>query len=373
MYRRSFLKAAAALSAAVQFGSAFGDQSKAHSRKAFKRIATEEAMLIPEILDEWRIRLKAEDESEPGFRSTVGAYIGGSYIDSRLIDLGPMRLAEMDATGIDMQILSIASPGVQVFDHAKAADLAKKTNDRMAEAIATHPDRFTGLAAVAPQNPREAARELERAVQNLGLKGALINSHTKGEYLDDPKFWPIFETAQGLDVPVYIHPREPSPQMLEPYLERGIQSAGWGFAAETGLHTVRLLVSGVFDEFPGLKIILGHMGEMIPYWLPRIDGLGQRDHWAPGSNNGKTRRLKKLPSEYFKNNFFITTSAADSAAWHPAFMLAYEVLGADRILFAVDYPFGSGEGSVAFLDTAPIPDSDKEKIYHRNAETLFRL
>lgn len=160
-----------------------------------------------------------------------------------------------------------------------------------------------GLAAVAPQNPREAARELERAVQNLGLKGVLINSHTKGEYLDDRKFWLILDPAQALDVPIYLHPREPSPQMIKPYLERGVQSAGWGFAAEAGLHAVRLIVSGVFDEFPKLKFILGHMGEMIPYWLPRIDGLGQTDHWVAG---GTVRRMKKLPSEYFKDNFFIT-------------------------------------------------------------------
>jgi 2,3-dihydroxybenzoate decarboxylase len=357
--RRSFLKAATALPAAIQFG-AVGAEQPAAAGKSFKRIATEEAMAIPEMFEAWQALLDSGAEDEPGFRVDIDAQRKSKYIQERLLDLGELRINEMDAAGINMQVLSIGGPGgVQVFDAARGTELAKKTNERLAEAINAHPDRFTGLAAVAPQNPREAARELERAVQNLGLKGALIKSHTKGEYLDDPKFWSIFETAQGLDVPVYIHPREPSPQMLEPYLERGIQGAGW--------------VSGVFDEFPGLKIILGHMGEMIPYWLPRIDGLGQRDHWAPGSNNGKTRRLKKLPSEYFKNNFFITTSAADSAAWHPAFMLAYEVLGADRILFAVDYPFGSGEGSVAFLDTAPIPDSDKEKIYHRNAETLFRL
>ena len=177
----------------------------------------------------------------------------------------------------------------------------------------------------------------------------------------------ILETAAALDAPIYLHPRTPSPEMIKPFLDYGLDGAAWGFAVETALHSLRLICSGVFDRFPRLKIILGHMGELIPYWLTRIDGLAVRDRW---SASGPKKRMQKLPSEYFKENFVITTSGI---TWHPAFMLAHKVLGPERILFAVDYPFGSDEDSVKFLDDAPIPEADKESIYHLNAKRLFKL
>jgi 2,3-dihydroxybenzoate decarboxylase len=181
---------------------------------------------------------------------------------NRLLDMGEGRLQEMDNNGIDMQVLSLVSPGVQVFDAATGTAMARKANDRLAEAVSKYPKRFAGFASVAPQNPSEAAKELERAVKELGLKGVLINSHTKGEYLDDKKYWVILEMAERLDVPVYIHPRCPSPDMIKPYLAyRGLASAILGFAAEVSLHAVRLICSGVFDQFPRLNIILGHCGE----------------------------------------------------------------------------------------------------------------
>jgi 2,3-dihydroxybenzoate decarboxylase len=345
------------LPAAIQFG-AVGAEQPAAAGKSFKRIATEEAMAIPEVFEAWQALMDSGADDEPGFRTGIDSWRTSEFIRKRLLDLDDLRIREMDAAGISMQILSITSPGPQVLDAAQGVDLAKKINDRLAEVVDAHPDRFAALAAVAPQAPREAARELERAIQKLGFKGVLINSHTKGEYLDDRKFWPILETAQALDVPIYIHPRELPPHMLKSYEDLGLHSFGWGFATEVSLHAMRLIVSGVFDEFPGLKIIIGHMGERIPYWLQRMDGLDTKG------------RIKKLPSEYFKDNFMITTSGVP---WHPAFMLAYEVLGADRIMFAVDYPWGTGEECVKFMDTAPIPDSDREKIYHLNAEKIFRL
>ena len=165
-------------------------------------------------------------------------------------DLGARRIADMDATGIALQILSLTSPGVQIFDAATGTALARAANDELAAAIAAHPTRYAGLAAIAPQDPAAAARELERGVKTLKLKGAIVNSHTQGEYLDDEKFWDIFAAAEALDVPVYIHPNTPSNDMIKPFMARGLDGAVFGFAVETGLHALRLVVSGVFDRFP---------------------------------------------------------------------------------------------------------------------------
>jgi len=180
-------------------------------------------------------------------------------------------------------------------------------------------------------------------------------------YLDNKKYWPIFKTAEKLDVPVFIHPREPSPDMIKPYMAYPwLFGAVWGYGAEVGLHAMRLICSGLFDEFPKLKIILGHMGEGIPFWLWRID-----NQWKMTGIN-----IKKRPSEYFKENFFLSTSGMCS---NPALMCAYMELGADNIMFAVDYPIESTEEAVSFMDSASICASDKEKIYHLNAEKLFKL
>ncbi len=159
----------------------------------------------------------------------------------------------MDDTGIDMQILSLTSPGVQVFDAATANALARDANDELAAAIASHPDRYAGLAAAAPQDPAAAAKEIERGVRKLGLRGVILNSHTQGEYLDDPKFWPIFEACEALDVPIYLHPNSPPKAMIAPFLEAGLDGAIYGFGVETGLHLLRIIVAGVFDRFPELQ------------------------------------------------------------------------------------------------------------------------
>src|SRR5690606_8420097 len=169
------------------------------------------------------------------------------------------------------QVVSLTGPGVQVFDAPTAAALTVSFNDQLAEAIGRHPDRLAGLAAVAPQDPAHAARELERAVRQLDLKGAIVNSHTHGEYLDDPKFWEIFEAAEALGVPVYIHPQTPPKAMIEPFLDCGLDGAVFGFAVESGLPMLRLIFSGVFDRFPKLRVVVGHLGEGIPYWLFRVD------------------------------------------------------------------------------------------------------
>lgn len=282
---------------------------------------------------------------------------------SRLLDIGEERVKQMDESGIDMQVLSLVSPGVQVFDAPKGTELAKKTNDRLSEAVSKYPERLAGFASLAPQDPGEAAGELERAVKDLGLKGACINSHTKGEYLDEKKYWVIFEKAEKLGVPIYIHPRSPSPGMVKPFLDYPmLTTAMIGFAAEVSLHALRLISSGLFDRFPRLNIILGHLGEALPYWLWRLDNIYLR--------NPIPAKLKKAPSEYFKDNFFVTTSGM---SWQPPLLCSYLALGADKILFAVDYPMEKNEVAVKFMEEVTICDRDKEKIYHLNAEALLGL
>ena len=284
-------------------------------------------------------------------------------LTSRLCDLGEGRLRDMDESSIDMQVLSLSFPGVELFDAADGTFWAKSINDGLSEVIKKHPKRFAGFATLAPQDPDVAAIELERAVKDLGLKGALINSHIRGEYLDDQKYWVIFEKAEKLAVPIYIHPRQPSPDMLKPYLTYpALAHAMLGFAAEVSLHAMRLICSGVFDKYPDLKIILGHLGEALPFWLWRQDTMWNRFPF--------TKQPQKTPSQYFKDNFFVTTSGM---FWQPVLQFVYSVLGADRILFAVDYPHESNRAAVQSMEDMPICSSDKEKLYHLNAETLLAL
>jgi 5-carboxyvanillate decarboxylase len=333
-----------------------------------RRIAVEEAFLTEDIAREWS-KVLAGASVEPGFRmmgdTMLGQSPGARRVHEQLIDVGAGRIALMDATGIDMQILSMTAPGVQVFDPATATRLARESNDVLVEAIKGHPTRLAGLAAVAPQNPKEAAAELARVAGLSGIKGLIINSHTGGEYLDAAKYWPIFEAAEALGLPLYLHPREPSPSMIGPYLEYGLYFAGWGFAAEVGLHAMRLIMSGVFERFPRLQIILGHMGEAIPFWLQRID-----NRYLLQVKIGAVTKLARLPSEYFLQNFVITTSGVCS---EPALKLSLDVLGVDRILFAADYPYESVEEAVSFMDRADLSDDARGRIYWQNAARIFHL
>ena len=224
------------------------------------------------------------------------------------------------------------------------------------------------MAALAPQNPEGAARELERAVKELGLKGAKINSHIRGSYLDERKYWPVFEVAESLDVPVFLHPNTPSPSVLKPYLDYGFALAGpaWGFGAEAALQAMRLIYSGVFDKYPDLKIILGHLGEGLIFWMYRIDFSFKR----PWMEEEVRPRIKRMPSEYIRENFYVNTSGMYSV---PAFLSVYLELGADHIMFGADYPYESSKEAVRFIDGIPASDIDKEKIQHSVAEKLFKL
>jgi 2,3-dihydroxybenzoate decarboxylase len=282
---------------------------------------------------------------------------------SGMLDLDEGRLRGMDESGIDMQVLSLTA-NLESLDPSDGIPICKRENDALAKIIQKHPDRFAGLATLAVQAPADAAMELERSVKDLGLKGAIVHpSIRSGEYVDNPKYWAIFEMAEKLAVPIYLHPASP-PDMIKAFATYPMLTGSiWGFGADTGLGIMRLIFSGVFDKYPHLKIILGHMGEALPFWLWRIDNRWQRI-------DATKRRLTKKPSHYFKENIFVTTSGVFSV---PPLLCTCLELGSDRILFAVDYPYESNVNAVQFIDTAPICDSDKEKICHLNAEKLLGL
>lgn len=340
--------------------------------KAFLRIAAEEAFAPPEILERYRALLEDSRLDDPGFRSLWGYFLGKSeratQLVARIEDLGARRLRDMDESGIAKQIISLTAPGVQVFDAPEATALAAMCNDRLAEAVRKHPGRFAGLAAIAPQDPRAAAKELERGVSALGLKGAIVNSHTRGSYLDDARYWEIFECAQALDVPIYLHPNTPPPAMIDPFLARGLEGAVYGFAVETGLHILRIIVSGALDRFPRLRFVAGHLGEGLPYWFFRIDHM--HCNMVQAERYEGAKKLERKPSDYLKDNFHYTTSGMQ---WQPAILFAHSVLGPDRVLYAMDYPYQFVPDEVRVTDNLPISDADKKKLYQSNAERVFSL
>ena len=339
----------------------------------FTRIATEEAFATPDLFDCYRRILERRTVDDPGFYSLWGHYLAdrgprATAIREKLVDLDDGRLRDMDDCGIGRQIVSLTAPGVQVLDPATAAAVATSSNDRLAEAVARHPDRFTGLAAMAPQQPARAAAEIERAVTSLGFRGVILNSHTRGEYFDDPKFWEIFEAAEQLDVPIYLHPSTPSPGLIKPLLESGLEGAIYGFAVETGLHLLRIIVSGALDRFPRLKIVVGHLGEALPFWLFRLDFMHAA--MVKAGRHPAIRRLDKRPGDYLRENVWITTSGM---AWEPAIMFVRSVIGPDRVMYAMDYPYQFVPDEVKVTDGLPIGEAEKKAFYQGIAESVFRL
>jgi len=339
----------------------------------YARIATEEAFLTGEVYRQLRRMIEEHTIDDPGFYSLQGHYLTSTseratQIVARLQDLDERRIADMDANGISMQILGLTAPGVQVFDSDTAVSLAAATNDELAEAIGRHPDRFAGLATIAPQAPAKAAEELARAVTQLGMKGAMINSHTMGEYLDDPKFWDIFEAAQSLGVPVYIHPVTPPAAMIGPFLEKGLEGSIYGFAVETSLHMLRLVVSGVFDRFPQLTIVVGHLGEGLPFWLYRLDYMHRASVVA--KRYEAIKPLERKVSDYLRERFYYTTSGMP---WEPAIMYTRSVMGPDRVMYAMDYPYEFVPEEVAASDALPLDETEKRSFFQSIAEKVFAL
>jgi predicted TIM-barrel fold metal-dependent hydrolase len=284
------------------------------------------------------------------------------------------RIEDMDEAGIDMQVLSATLFYRENLDAAEGLRWARSTNDAFAGIIEKYPERFRSFAAVSLLDPASAAKELERAVTKLGFKGAMTGSEFRGEYLDHQKYWVLLEMAEKLDVPIYIHPAVPSPDMAKIYLPYPILSRSmWGFSADTGLHAMRLICGGIFDRFPRLKIILGHLGEGIPYWLWRLDRRWQKEKDGMEGlleADAIASQLKKRPSQYFKENFYVATSGM---FWYPPVQLCCSALGVERVLFAVDYPMESNNEAVKAIETMPISEHEKEQIFHLNAEKLLKL
>jgi uncharacterized protein len=286
---------------------------------------------------------------------------------AKLADLGTLRLHDMDMAGIDLQVISDVGSNIVSRPGDEGVQLAREANDQVAAAIAAHPDRFAGFATLPMTEPEAAAEELERAVRSLGLKGAMIHGVTEGRFLDDPAFLPVLERAAALAVPIYLHPAFPPAPVrdayyagLDPAVSFVLATSGWGWHSEVGIHALRLILSGAFDRLPTLQIIIGHMGEMIPFMLARID-----DWLTP-----MAKQLQRSVSEYVVHHFHLTTSGFFT---DPPLLLAMQVMGADRIIFSVDYPFSANEQGRAFLDHAAISPAEKEQISHLNAERLLRL
>lgn len=283
----------------------------------------------------------------------------------RLLDLTGERLQEMDRAGVDVAVLSLNSPGIQAeTDPGTATKAAAQVNDFLAEVIDAHPTRFAGFAALPLQDPLAASKELDRAVTDLGLKGALVNAHTLGVYLDDPSLRVVWETAERLDVPLYLHPGNgyDAAHVLSGHPE--LIGPMWSWGGDTSTHALRLIFSGVFDDFPDAKLLLGHMGEGLPYVLWRLDS-----RWAFHNHHG-IELDRGNPSEYLRHNLYITTSGVCS---EPPLTCALSALGADHVLFGTDYPFEDMSTATTFLDEAAVTDSDRESIAHRNAERLLRI
>jgi 2,3-dihydroxybenzoate decarboxylase len=281
----------------------------------------------------------------------------------RLPEIDALRLGAMDKAGIDIAVLSLFQPGIQgERDTATALHKAQAVNDMLAERIARHPARFRGFAAVPMQDPQEAADELERAVRELGFKGALINGHTQGVYLDDQHCLPFWERVAALDVPVYLHPANPMtiPAAFEGY--PGLAQAIFGWAAETGGHALRLVLSGLFDRFPSLTVILGHMGEALPFYLWRIDSRFKISEPKVS--------LRQMPSEYIRRNIAVTTAGVFSPE---PLRCAIDAMGLGRVLFSVDYPLEDSDEAARFIETAPLSEAERSAVCFRNAERLLRL
>ena len=323
-----------------------------------KTIAIEEHFITPM----YRQKVAA-NEFRNFYLSSRSEQIGHDIVEQNS-DLGAMRLAHMDAAGIDVQVLSFGSPGPQGFGADVAIPMAKDANDLAHEAVKAHPDRFAAFAALPTADPGAAAEELERCVTRLGFKGAMIHGHARGSFLDEKKYWVIFERAQALGVPLYLHPTLPHPDALKAYFQgyEDLARAGWGFAVDTSCHFLRIVFAGVFDAYPRLRIILGHLGEGLPFAMHRLN-----DHtWRAAARRG----LAKTPLQYLKDNLLVTTSGN----WYePAFLCTLLALGADNILFAVDWPYEPNTAGMEFLKKLSISDADREKIAHRNAERILRM
>lgn len=293
----------------------------------------------------------------------------GAKLIAQLADLGDARVAAMDAAKLDVQVLSLNSPGVEQSEAEEAVAIARDANDLLAGAVRQHPSRFAAFATLPMGAPDKAADELERCVRTLGFKGANINGHNRGRYLDDPFYEAILARAEALNVPIYLHPTLPPPAVMQasysgfnPAVTFIIAGPGWGWHIETAMHVMRMIFGGVFDRFPKLQIVIGHMGEALPFMMPRIEAAGGR--LPPGA--GPKRPL----GDYLRQNLHYTFGGFNFAS---TFQVLLSTVGSERIMFSVDYPYGSMAEARAFLDTLPVSDAQRDAIAHGNAEKLLGI
>ncbi len=290
-----------------------------------------------------------------------------AHMEPPLLDLGEGRLRAMDASGITLQVLSLAGGGLDQLPPADAVTLARGANQQIAAAMRSYPDRFSGFATVALTDVPSAVAELRRAIEELGFVGVMVNGTTRGVFLDDPQFEPFWAEAEALNIPVYLHPAPPPSAVEQAYFSglpghigKMLSIAAWGWHAETGLHCLRLIASGLFDRHSGLRLIIGHMGEDLPFSIARASAVLEN----------VTRELAHPVEHYFKHHFWLTTSGYFT---RPPFDCARAVLGIDRLLFSIDYPFSPNERGRQFLDSLNLPQDELEKLAHANADRLLAL
>jgi 2,3-dihydroxybenzoate decarboxylase len=329
------------------------------TRAGVKKIALEEHWANQELNE-----LRVEWGKRTGYPTTVDPKAIG-YSFPRTPDFEKFRLPFMDEFGIAMQVISTGSPGIQGYaDAPTAVAKAKQINDAQAEIIRKYPGRFAGFAGLPTQDPKAAADELERAVKQLGFKGAMIQGSTHWEYLDEKKYWVIWERAEALDVPIYLHVQEPSFDSAKVYTGHPeLTGATWAWGVETGTHALRIINAGVFDAFPKATLILGHLGESLPYLLGRLD-----EGYVMAAKSG--RKLQKRLSEYLRSNVLVTTSGL----YRPeALLCAISAMGVDRVLYSMDYPFVHPKASVDCFENTPMSDEVRVKVAHLNAERWLKL
>jgi predicted TIM-barrel fold metal-dependent hydrolase len=334
----------------------------------YKRIACEEAWTFPALVKA-QVEYFESGEAEGDDSLRMAAMFSKMpSLQAMMQDLSDLRLAHMDEFGIDRQLLLLTSPGVQVVRPGEGTPLAREANDIAAEACRKHPDRFSALAAFDPRDAKGSVKEIERAMTKLGLKGAVLNGHFQGHYLDEPEYLPILEALEANDAALYIHPT--APWNAPHYEARGFYGALGGFPHDVWLHTMALIFSGAFDRFPRLRLVIGHMGEAMPLQLYRFDWMqGNADNRALPARP-EPLKLQHPVSYYFKNNIWITTSGV---AWEPAIKFCMEQLGPERVLYAMDYPYQQSYDEVAAYDRMQLSPEHKKMLMEDNARAVFRL
>ncbi|MEU6138115.1 amidohydrolase family protein [Nocardioides sp. NPDC047086] len=342
------------------------------AERGYLRIATEEAWSPQEVMDEWARMIRA-DEGGQGFHSLIGHYTTSDsararFVREGLVSADELRLGHMAAGGVDHAILSLTSPGTQVFSVDTAREMARLSNDCLAEICRDNPQRFSGMASVGWEDAGTAVKELERAVGDLGLKGLMLNSHIKGHYLDEQQFWPVLEACEALDVPLYLHPQTPNDDIISTFYDAGLDGSVFGFQVETSLHALKMITSGVFDRYPNLRMVLGHMGEGLPFWAYRLDYM----HGGM-VRSGRYEVIKKLDrtiTEYLQQNVWITSSGMPAPE---PILFTRKVVGADRVMYAMDYPYNYEPAEVAMQESIPFTPAERKAFFQDIAIDVFGL